>query len=51
MTLIIISGEIDLSVASVMGLAACVMAYLFQMGVPLPLAIAGRARCRACSPG
>ena len=39
MTLIIINGEIDLSVASVMGLAACVMAWLFQLGVPLPLAI------------
>ena len=32
MTLIIISGEIDLSVASIMGLAACVMAWLFQHG-------------------
>ena len=39
MTLIIISGEIDLSVASVMGLAACVMAWLFQMGVPFPWAL------------
>jgi rhamnose transport system permease protein len=35
MTLIIINGEIDLSVASVMGLAACLMAWLFQMGVPV----------------
>ena len=40
MTLIIINGEIDLSVASVMGLAACVMAWLFQMGVALPWALA-----------
>jgi len=39
MTLIIISGEIDLSVASVMGLAACVMARLFELGVPLPWAM------------
>ncbi len=39
MTLIIINGEIDLSVASIMGLAACVMAWLFQMGVPLPLGL------------
>jgi rhamnose transport system permease protein len=39
MTLIIISGEIDLSVASIMGLAACVMAKLFTLGVPLPLAL------------
>ena len=30
MTLLIINGEIDLSVASVMGLASCVMAWLFQ---------------------
>ena len=40
MTLIIINGEIDLSVASVMGLAACVLAWLFQMGTPVPVAIA-----------
>ena len=39
MTLIIIMGEIDLSVASVMGLAACLMAWLFQLGVPLPVAL------------
>jgi rhamnose transport system permease protein len=41
MTLIIICGEIDLSVASVMGVAACVVATLFQMGVPMPLCIVG----------
>jgi rhamnose transport system permease protein len=39
MTLIIINGEIDLSVASVMGLAACVLAWLFQLGAPMPVAI------------
>ncbi|MEO9299766.1 ABC transporter permease [Devosia alba] len=39
MTLIIINGEIDLSVASMMGLAACAFAWLFQLGVPSPLAI------------
>ena len=39
MTLIIINGEIDLSVASVMGLAACVMAWLFHMGVAFPWAL------------
>jgi len=39
MTLVIINGEIDLSVASVMGLSACVMAWLFHMGVALPLAL------------
>jgi len=37
MTMIIIMGEIDLSVASIMGLAACVMARLFELGVPLPV--------------
>jgi rhamnose transport system permease protein len=39
MTLVIINGEIDLSVASVMGLSACIMAWLFQLGAPLPLGI------------
>ncbi len=39
MTLIIICGEIDLSVASVMGLASCVTAWLFQMGWPMPWAL------------
>ena len=39
MTLIIISGEIDLSVASIMGLAACVMAWSFKHGAPIELAI------------
>lgn len=40
MTLIIINAEIDLSVASVMGLAACTLALLHEMSVPLPLGIA-----------
>jgi rhamnose transport system permease protein len=39
MTFIIINGEIDLSVASVMGLAACVVAFLHANGVAMPLAI------------
>ncbi len=39
MTLIIINGEIDLSVASVMGLAACLMATLYEQGTPMELAI------------
>ena len=39
MALVIIGGEIDLSVASVMGLAACVMAWTFQQGAPLPIAV------------
>ncbi len=41
MTLVIIDAEIDLSVASVMGLSACVMAFFFRLGVPMPLAILG----------
>src|SRR5689334_5533392 len=39
MTLIIINGEIDLSVASVMGLSACIMAVLVQQGGSMPVAI------------
>src|ERR687894_2350449 len=39
MAFVIISGEIDLSVASMMGLAAAITADLFEAGVPLPLAI------------
>jgi rhamnose transport system permease protein len=34
MTFIIINGEIDLSVASVMGLAACAFGWMVQAGVP-----------------
>lgn len=40
MAFVIISGEIDLSVASMMGLSAAITADLFQRGVSLPLAIA-----------
>jgi rhamnose transport system permease protein len=39
MTLIIINGEIDLSVASVMGLSSCVAAYLFHAGLAMPWAL------------
>lgn len=39
MTLIIINAEIDLSVASMMGLAACAFGWLFQEGVPVAAAI------------
>lgn len=39
MTLIIIAGEIDLSVASVLGLASVVLGLLWQRGNPLWLAI------------
>jgi rhamnose transport system permease protein len=40
MTFIIVNAEIDLSVASMMGLSACTLAWLFQEGVPMPAAIA-----------
>ena len=39
MTLIIINGEIDLSVASVMGLSASLFAGLFERGMPVEIAI------------
>lgn len=39
MTLIIINGEIDLSVASIMGMAACILAFLHAKGVPVPVGI------------
>jgi rhamnose transport system permease protein len=39
MTLIIINSEIDLSVASVMGLAACILAALHEQGVAAPIGI------------
>lgn len=39
MTLIIVNGEIDLSVASVMGFAAAVLAFTFNEGLSMPLAI------------
>jgi rhamnose transport system permease protein len=40
MTFVIVSGEIDLSVASVMGLAAVVLAWLTSQGVSTEVAIA-----------
>ena len=36
MTLIIISGEIDLSVASILGLASALLGYLWSKGWPMP---------------
>ena len=39
MAFVIISGEIDLSVASVMGLCAVLMGVLWQAGVPIELAV------------
>ena len=35
MTYIIINAEIDLSVASIMGLSACLMGFLFERGMPI----------------
>jgi rhamnose transport system permease protein len=39
MTFLIINGEIDLSAPSIMGLAACVAAYLFSKGTDMGLAL------------
>jgi rhamnose transport system permease protein len=39
MTLVIILGEIDLSVESMAGLASAVLGFLWAAGVPLPIAI------------
>jgi len=41
MTFVIINAEIDLSVASMMGLSACTLAFLHGQGVPIPLAFLG----------
>jgi rhamnose transport system permease protein len=38
MTFIIINAEIDLSVASMMGLSACTLGWLYQQGVPISAA-------------
>ena len=40
MTFIIINAEIDLSVGSVMGLAGCVMAFMWEKEVPIEMGIA-----------
>lgn len=40
MTFIIINAEIDLSVASMMGLSACTLAWLHSQGVSIPVAFA-----------
>jgi rhamnose transport system permease protein len=39
MTFVIVNAEIDLSVASVMGLAGCVMAFLFERGMPFEVCL------------
>jgi rhamnose transport system permease protein len=41
MTLIIINGEIDLSVGSIMGLSACAFGWMLQQGIAAPWAAAG----------
>lgn len=38
MAFVIINAEIDLSVASMMGLAACTLGWLYQQGVPISVA-------------
>ncbi len=40
MTLIIVTGEIDLSVASVLGASSALMGVLWHLGLPMPLVIA-----------
>ena len=39
MTFIIVMGEIDLSVASVLGASSALMGMLWHMGLPMPVAI------------
>src|ERR687891_1661691 len=39
MTFVIVNGEIDLSVASVMGFAACVLGALYASGAPFGIAV------------
>ncbi len=50
-TFVIINAEIDLSIASVMGLGACLFAWLYDKGVPtegaIPIALAVGALCGA----
>ena len=37
MTLIVISGEIDLSVASMLGMSSCLLGFLWEKGWPMPV--------------
>lgn len=39
MTFVIISGQIDLSVASTLTLVACVIGFVYEKGIPLPAAL------------
>src|SRR5438874_13763065 len=41
MTLIVVTGEIDLSVASTLGMSSAVLGELYTHGWPMPAAIAG----------
>src|SRR5690348_10378622 len=41
MSFVIINAEIDLSVASIMGLAACTLAFLWEKKVPMEIGILG----------
>jgi rhamnose transport system permease protein len=41
LTMVIISGEIDLSPAANMALSACIFAWLQQAGIPIPVAVVG----------
>ncbi len=51
MTFVIITGGIDLSVGSIVGLCAILLGYSWKnWGFPLPLAIVVRARASARSP-
>ena len=46
MTLLIVTGEIDLSVASILGMSSALVGYLCSHGWPMPLVIVDRARGR-----
>ena len=39
LTMVIVSGEIDLSVAAIMALSSCLFAIAFRAGLPVPLAM------------
>ena len=47
MTFVIVAGEIDLSVASVMAWSAAVLATMHEHGAPMVVAIAGRSLAAA----
>jgi sugar transport system permease protein len=51
MTMVIVAGEIDLSVASMAALSGCLVAWLARAGVPVPLAIVAALAAGAASGG